>query len=69
MSERANKVILIGRERTAVDDAADRLLDGCIIALQEFDTETLEAIAELRDEINPGGWMQAMIRGYVEVWR
>ena len=63
------EVTLIGREHTPTDDLADRLLDGCIVALQEFTTEELLAIAALRDEINPDGWMQQMIRGYVEVWR
>ncbi len=62
-------LILIGRPETATTRASEELLDGCIMALQPFDTETLRAIAEERDEINPGGWMQAMIRGYLEVWR
>jgi hypothetical protein len=63
------EIILIGTPPSPFDDDADRLLDGCIVAMQAFDTETLEGIAELRDTINPGGWMQAMIRGYIEVWR
>jgi hypothetical protein len=50
-------------------DAADRLLDGITVALQEFDTETLRAIADYRDTINPDGWMQRLIREYVDVWR
>jgi hypothetical protein len=62
-------VILIGRPASPITDASERLLDGVIVAMQEFDTETLIAIANDRDEINPGGWMQQMIRGYVEVWR
>ncbi len=50
-------------------DAADRLLDGFTVALQDFDTETLLGIADYREEINPGGWMQTCIWQYVEVWR
>lgn len=50
-------------------DAADRLLDGIIVALQEFDTETLLAIADYRDTIHEDGWMQKLIREYVDVWR
>lgn len=52
-----------------VQGKADRLLDGCTIALQELDTETLEAIATLREKINPGGWMQNMIWQHIEAWR
>lgn len=62
-------VILIGRASDPVDAKADELLDGCIIALQDFDTATLHAIADLRNEINPGGWMQKMILDYIEAWR
>lgn len=62
-------VILIGTPRTEVSDAADRLLDGITVALQEFDTETLLAIADYRDSIRADGWMQKLIREYVEVWR
>ncbi len=61
-------VLLIGNIDPRSDEA-DRLLDGITAALQEFDTETLRAIAAYRDEINPDGWMQKLIREYVEVWR
>lgn len=50
-------------------DAADRLLDGIMMALQEFDTDTLLGIADYRDTLDPEGWMQKLIRDYVEVWR
>ncbi len=65
----SEEVVLIGTPRTETSDAADRLLDGCTMALEEFDTETLLAIADLRERLNPGGWMQRMIWQYVEVWR
>lgn len=52
-----------------ITESSERLLDGVIAALQEFDTETLLAIADDREEINPGGWMQKCIWQYVEVWR
>ena len=61
--------ILIGRQMDAIDAQAELLLDGCIVALQDFDTDMLRAIADRREEINPGGWMQTMIRQYIEVWR
>jgi hypothetical protein len=62
-------IILIGRAPSKASDDADRLLDGCTAALQDFTTEELHAIADDRDDINPGGWMQTMIRQYIEVWR
>ena len=45
------------------------MLDAITIALQDFDTETLHAIADYRDSIHKDGWMQQMIRQYVNVWR
>lgn len=62
-------VILIGPKPDKASADADLLLDGLTVALQEFDTEALLAIADYRDTINPGGWMQRLIREYVEVWR
>lgn len=50
-------------------EAADRLLDGVIVALSEFDTETLLGIADYRESLDPEGWMSPLIRSYVEVWR
>jgi hypothetical protein len=49
--------------------SAERLLDGIIVVLQDFDTETLLRIADHRDAIHPDGWMQRLIREYVDVWR
>ena len=63
------EVILVGREQTPVDDLADRLLEGCLSALGEFSTDDLLAIADRRAEIHAGGWMEKMVREYVEVWR
>ncbi len=60
--------LLIGRVDPR-SDGADRLLDGVTMALQEFDTETLLGIADYRDSISKDGWMQKLIRDYVEVWR
>jgi hypothetical protein len=48
---------------------AEALLDGFVLALGEVDTETLEKIADYRDAIRPGGWMQQCIREYLDVWR
>lgn len=62
-------VIGLQPDDQAIQDRADELLDGCTLALQAFDTETLEAIAAVREKINPGGWMQNMIWQYIEVWR
>jgi hypothetical protein len=66
---KVREVILIGVGVSPESDAADRLLDGITVALQEFDTETLLAIADYRDSIRKDGWMQQLIREYVEVWR
>jgi hypothetical protein len=54
---------------SSTPEAADLLLDGITVALQDFDTATLLAIADYRDSIRPDGWMQNLIREYVEVWR
>jgi hypothetical protein len=62
----------VGEQATTgrtVERAAEELLDGFIVALQDFDTDTLCAIADYRDEIAPDGWMQRLIREYVDVWR
>jgi hypothetical protein len=64
-----SEIILIGTPATPISDAADLLLDGITMALQQFDTKTLNEIADYRDSINPDGWMQKLIRQYVEVWR
>lgn len=48
---------------------ADELLGGIIDALSEFDTDTLRAIADYREAIHPDGWLQRLIREYVDVWR
>lgn len=68
-SGREREIILIGRPTSPVTEAFERLCDGCIVVLQEFDTETLLAIVDDREEINPGGWTQRMILEYVDVWR
>lgn len=67
--DRSYEVILVGIPRTEASDNADLLLDGITMALQQFDTETLLAIADHRDEIRRDGWMQQLIREYVDVWR
>lgn len=63
------EIILIGRPASPVTGASERLLDGFIVELSKLDTETLRAIAAERDEIDPDGWMQRCIRGYLDVWR
>ena len=60
------EAVTMGR---TVERAADELLDGITVALQEFDTDTLLAIADYRDTIHKDGWMQRLIREYVDVWR
>lgn len=45
------------------------LLEAISAELHGFDTETLIAIADYRDSIQEGGWLQQMIRDYVEIWR
>lgn len=63
-----DQAVFVELEREA-SKPAESLLDGIIVALQEFDTETLEKIADYREAIHPGGWMQKCIREYVDVWR
>lgn len=65
------EIVLIGTqpEDRAIEKKGEELLDGFIIALQDFDTETLMEIAEYRHRVNPEGWMQHAIWGYVDVWR
>ena len=53
----------------AVDELADRLLDGITVVLQAFTTEQLRAIADHREEINAEGWIHPLIREYAEVHR
>lgn len=50
-------------------EQADLLFDRITVALQEFDTETLRAIADYRDFINLDCWMSKLIREYLSVWR
>lgn len=64
-----NEIILIGTPRTATSDAADLLLDAIALALQDFDTDTLNAIADYREGIYAECWMPKLIRSYIEVWR
>lgn len=52
-----------------VSRQAEQLLDGFTMELSRLETETLEAIADYREQICPGGWMQRCIREYVDVWR
>ncbi len=70
-SDELHTIVLIGTqpEDRAVEKKSEELLDGFIVAMQEFDTETLLAIAEWRERVNPDGWMQQAILGYVDVWR
>lgn len=63
------EIVIVGMRPTPASDAADLLLDGITMALQEFDTPTLVSIAEYRESINPNGWMSRLVREYVEVWR
>lgn len=65
------EIVLIGTqpEDRAIERKADELIDSVIVALQDFDTETLLAIADWREKVNPGGWSQRMILEYVDVWR
>ena len=50
-----------------IRDACDELLRDCLVALGEYDTATLNAIAD--DSIDQDGWLPKMIREYVSVWR
>ena len=74
MGQSVEEVVLVNDEEflvleTKASKPAEELLDGFVLALSEVDTEMLEAIADYRDAIHPGGWMQRCIREYLEVWR
>lgn len=56
-------------DQDAVAALADKVLDGITVALQDFTTAQLLAVAEHRDAIADDGWMAKLIREYVEVWR
>lgn len=64
----AGSVIVVGHVDPR-SDLADRLLDGIVMALQEFTTDELNAIADYREWVYADGWMQRLIREYVETWR
>jgi hypothetical protein len=61
-------VVTVADEQTPAEKA-DRLLSELIVALQDFSTDDLRAIADYRDTLHPDGWMQKMIREYLDVWR
>lgn len=63
--EESEFAVLEGKAR----EPAEELLAGFLTALGEFDTETLRAIADYREAIQPSGWMQNCIREYLDVWR
>lgn len=71
LPESRSEVVVIGPDPADQETVAkaDDLVSGIVVVLQEFDTETLLAIADFRDTIRPDGWMQSLIREYVEVWR
>lgn len=50
-------------------EAADRVLDAITVALAEFDTETLLAAADYREDVWKDCWMPPLLRQYVEVHR
>lgn len=48
---------------------AELIVNGIVSVLSEYSAERLREIAALRAEIRPEGWMQQVIREYLEVWR
>lgn len=56
-------------DQDAVNTLADRVLDGITVALQEFTTEELHAVADHREQVYAECWMPTLIRQYVEVHR
>lgn len=54
------------------DDLAviwDDVVGAISLALNDYDTETLEAVAQHAEEINAEGWLAKVIREYLMVWR
>ena len=64
----SGEVILIGEARSEVTDAVDRLIDEILGVLGGFDKDLLRRVADHRDGIRVDGWIQKMIREYLEVW-
>jgi hypothetical protein len=56
-------------DQDAVGTLADRVLDGVIVALQDFTTEELHAVADHREQIYAECWMPRLIREYVGMHR
>lgn len=56
-------------EARPVYEVQDLVVDGCIMAMQEFSVAELTALAEWAEKINATGWLPLMIREYLNVWR
>jgi hypothetical protein len=52
-----------------VYETQDLVVDGCIMAMQDFSVAELTALAEHAEKINADGWLPKMIREYLNVWR
>ncbi len=55
--------------RRPIYETQDLVVDGCIMAMQDFTVEELVALAEHAEKINATGWLPLMIREYLNVWR
>jgi hypothetical protein len=47
----------------------DLVVDGCVMAMQDFSVVELTALAEHAERVNADGWLPKMIREYLNVWR
>jgi len=50
-------------------EVQDLVVDGCVMAMQEFSVAELDALAEHAEKVNATGWLPLMIREYLNVWR
>ena len=47
----------------------DDIVAASVGVLANYDTETLKSVADGRDRIRKDGWLQQMIREYIDAWR
>jgi hypothetical protein len=55
--------------RVLMQNVTDDLCEQVISMLGAYETSDLVAMADYRESVCPDGWMQQMIRDYVDVWR
>jgi hypothetical protein len=52
-----------------ISEVQDLVVDGCVVAMQDFTWAELSAVADQEEKINPDGWLPKLVREYLNVWR